>query len=128
MRYLYLSLIMLSTYGCASSTYYYQGGEKQVLTPIENEQRSNQDVDYYETQDGLKVGVTNTLLVKFLDTKNLDSYLSEYNLEVEEELLTNLYKLKTKDRSLTIQIANALSQKDDIKYAHPNFIKTRIER
>lgn len=128
MKNLCLGLVILATYGCASSTYYYQSGEKKTLTPVKSIERSNQEVDYYETQNGAKVGVNDTLMVKFSNLENLDAYLSEYNLKIVEKITTNMYELQAQDKSLTIEVANALSQKSDVEYAHPNFIKTRDER
>lgn len=128
MKYIFLGLSLIVSAGCANSTFYYQDGKKQTLTPVKSQTRSNPDVDYYKTSNNVKVGVTDTLLVKFIDTKNLSAYAKEYDFVVVKEVVKDLYLLKVKDKSLTIQTANKLYKKSDIKFAHPNFIKKRIPR
>lgn len=126
MKFIYLSMAVLVTVGCAKSTYYIHEGKKQTLTPFKERDVSNQD--FYTTEDGVKVGVGDTLLVKFLDTKNLTQYQKDYDLEIVEEILPNLYKFRVKDKNVTLDTANGLSSKDDVKYAHPNFTKSKVKR
>lgn len=122
MRYFILGLVALSTIGCAN-TYYYQGGKKQKLEPVEQTQRSTKTHDYYKTQNGSQVGVSDTMLVKFYNTANLNYYIQKYNLKIVEEIMPNLFKIQVKDKSLTINIANRLYEQSDIEYAHPNFLQ-----
>lgn len=126
MKHICLGLVALVSVGCAKSTYYIHEGKQRTLTPAM--ERSVSDKDYYVTEDGVKVGVGDTLLVKFLDTKNLSLYKKEYDLILVEEIMPNLLLFKVKDKSLTIKTANELSGKEDIKYAHPNFSKKRRVR
>ena len=56
----------------------------------------------------LVVGITNRLIVKI---KN-----------------ENLYLLQTKNKYLTLITSNKLTQKEDIEYAHPDFIKKKVLR
>lgn len=122
-----LIFFVLFTVGCASSTYYYKNGKKSNLIPIEK-RSLNTNTDFYKTKDGLEVGVNNSLLVKFKNTNNLSFYLKEYDLSVLKQLSKNLYLLKTSNKSKTIEISNLLYQKNDIEYAHPNFVKKKIYR
>ncbi len=126
MRYLYMGILLLATSGCASSNYYIHEGKKEPLTPVK--ERSNSDLDMYVTKNGKKVGVSDTLLVKFLNTNNLSYYIQKYNIVQSRQILPNLYEFKVQDKSLTIQTANDLSSQSDIKYAHPNFVKKRVKR
>lgn len=126
MKYIYLGLVALVTIGCAQSTYYIHEGKKETLTPIK--ERSTDSKDYYLTDRGVKVGVSDTLFVKFIDSKNYQLYKEKYNLTLVDEILPNLFLFKVTDKSLTLKIANELSEKNDIKYSHPNFSYKKIKR
>lgn len=128
MKYLYLCLVAIVTSGCANSTYYYQGGEKKSLTPIPTQERSNQNIDFYKTQDDEKVGVSDTLMVKFYSTRNLDYYIDMYDLQIVNKITQDIYVFRVKSKSLTIQTANSLSEKKDVKFAQPDFLRKRVNR
>ncbi len=123
MKYLYLSALMIASTGCANESYYINEGKKEPLTFIQTKERSNSNLDMYKTKNGIKVGVSDSLLVKFYDTKNLELYIKKYNILHVKKVLPNLYEFKVMDKSLTLDVANELSVQKDVKYAHPNFVK-----
>lgn len=123
MKYIIVTLVALSTIGCANSTYYYQNGKKQKLEPIKQNARSIQTHDYYKTPNGTEVGVNDTILVKFYNTSNLFEYAKELNFNIIEEIAPKLFKIQVANRSLTTQVANTLYEKKDVEFAHPNFLR-----
>lgn len=124
MRYLCFGLLILATSSFADQgLHYYQDGKAKSLTPVKNQTRSVGNMDYYKTDDNVTLGVSDTILVWFKDSSNLNAYASEYNFAVLEEVVDNLFLIKVVDKKLTIPTANALYEKDDVKYAHPNFTK-----
>ena len=128
MRNIIIIFIVFVQYGCASDSYYYQNSKKIGLSSVKSISRSNSKIDYYQNERGTVMGVTNHLIVKFKNIKNLNHYLSEFNLAIEKILGKNLYLLKTINKSLTINISNRLSEKADIEYSQPDFIKKRVRR
>lgn len=128
MKKVILLCIVFIYVGCASDKYYYKNNAKAKLSPVENISRSTSTIDYYTTANNKKVGVTTKILVKFIDDSNLDNYLLEFNLSLNKKMSENLYLLEVEDKDLTIDVANSLYEKDDIKYAHPDFIKKLIKR
>ncbi len=120
--------LLLTQFINAADNYFYRDGKAALLTPLNSTMRSLQNIDYYQNERGVILGVKDTLLFKLQDDKNLQNYLNEFNLSIVKSLDKNLYLLKTIDKSLTINIANRLSEKEDVKYAHPNFIKKRVKR
>lgn len=120
--------VILVQSGCASDNYYYQGKERVYLSPIDSIARSRSSIDYYQNERGTVLGVSDKLIVKLKDAKNLGIYLKEFNLKLDKKLGDNLYLLKTADKNLTINISNALNEKIDIKYSQPDFIKKNIRR
>lgn len=132
MKILLLTIVFFFQVGCASELYYYKNNEKVFLDTANYNSRSNikinENVDYYQTDTGTILGVSDTLLVKTKAEVDISSYLNEFDLILDSKLGIDLYVLKTKDKSLTIDISNRLYLKDNIKYAHPNFLKQRIKR
>lgn len=123
-----LCFILFLQIGCASDKYYYNNAQKVELTPVETISRSTSTIDYYTTENDIKVGVTTKILVKFTDDSNLEIYLTEFTLTLVKELGTNLYLVEVENKDLTIDVANSLYEKDDVKYAHPDFLKKMIKR
>lgn len=107
-------------FGCASKEKtYIQNGEKVAVTPT----KTKGDVKYYEDKDGRKVGVKDTILVKFHDTKNLQNYIKEYNLSELKNYGSGIYLFRVADSQDMFELSDILQQKSDIKYAHPNFYR-----
>lgn len=119
-------LILFVQPGCASDNYY-RNNLKVSIKPIPSLSKSNSRVDYYQNEHGTVLGVSNKLIVKLKDSSSLEYCLDEFNLTLEKTLGKNLYLLKSSDKNLTIDISNRLNEKDDVKYAHPDFIK-KIKR
>lgn len=124
-----LILMALFQVGCASDLYYYKGKKEVYIEPLEknNISRSLNKLDMYQTSDGKQLGIADTISIQFIDISNLQTYLTNYDLKIEKDLGNNIYILKTKNKSLTLKIANELALQDDVKFAEPNFYQ-RIEK
>jgi hypothetical protein len=114
--------------GCAGDSYYYSGNKKVVLTPNTTMTKSVSRVDFYQDENGVLLGVSDKLIVKVEEEVVIDDYLNEYNLTLESTLGPNTYLLKTTNKDLTLDVANRLSEKENVLYAHPDFLKKRISR
>lgn len=122
---LIISVVITSIY--ANNNYYYKS--KQRIPLQEEGTISSSTIDYYITDKNILLGITEKLIVKLsITSEGVDKYLQEFNLTLEKSLGKNLYLLKTIDKSLTIDIANQLHEKEDVQYAHPDFIKQRLRR
>ncbi len=108
--------------------YYFKQGKKVFLKPLLHVERSISSLDFYENENGFILGVDNTLLVAFRDEKNLTKYIKDYDVKSYKNVFGSLYKFSLSDRAQTIKVANELAQKEDVKYAYPNFYKKRIKR
>lgn len=127
MKRLFLLLFLYQSL-MASDNYYYKNNEKVTLIPKQSILRSDALIDYYDTNKGVSFGVTNKIIVKAKSCADIEKYCNDFNLTIEKELGIGLCLLKVSDKSLTIDISNRLSEKDDIEYAHPDFIKKRVRR
>ncbi|MBS9778756.1 MAG: hypothetical protein KGV58_00435 [Campylobacteraceae bacterium] len=108
--------------------YYFKQGKKVFLKPLLHVKRSISSLDFYENENGFILGIDNTLLVAFRDEKNLEKYIKDYDVRAYKNVFGSLYKFSLSDKTQTIKVANELAQKEDIKYAYPNFYKRRIKR
>ncbi len=134
------SLIILFFFELSFSNnlYYFKNNSKIFLEPtnttinsryISNSNTYNTNIDYYKTNNDVILGVSDTILIKVTnENTDISSYLNEFDLSIKSKLGKKIYLLKTKNKSLTIDIANSLYLKENIKYAHPNFLRKRIKR
>lgn len=125
MKNLILIITIFIQIGCASDTYYYKNDQKVNLT---FKSSNDLNVDYYKNTNGILLGVTDKILVKFKEEINIGQYLAEYNLFAHKVINSKTYLLQTKDRKLTLDIANQLHNKEDVAYAHPDFNKKILRR
>jgi hypothetical protein len=124
----FLILFILLQYSYSSDIFYYNYGKKEYLYSYENLSSDNSNIDYYQNQKGLVVGINNRLLVKFKNNDQIGEILEGFNLLVERQLGKTLFILKVPSKNVTIDIANQLNQNINIEYAQPDFIKKRFKR
>lgn len=112
----------------SSDKFYYQEDKKIYLYPYNNSLRSSPNIDYYQNEKGLILGVTDKILVKFKSENNIGEYLHEFDLFAHKIINSKTYLVQTKDKNLTLDISNKLNKKDDVLFAQPDFIKKIIKR
>ena len=123
-----LFLLFAFVLDASDDNYYYDNAKKVLLKPVVSTLRTTTDVDYYENEAGIKMGVSDKLLVQFKETTNLQAYLLEYNATVVKIIGKNLYLLKVSSKQETLSVANRLSEKEDVLFAHPDFLKSGVLR
>ncbi len=124
MRYrviIYILLFFQSTY--AENVFYDKNNTRYLRKYSGAELLSSKNVDYYINNQNMVVGVTRQLIIKFINTNNLQNYLKEFHLIIKKKLSKNLYLLVSNDKSKTIEISRQLNKKEDIQYAQPDFVK-----
>ncbi len=127
MKKLLLIFMLLIQYIFAQE-YYYGNHQKISLEPYTPDTRSSDKIDYYKNEKGTVVGVTNQIIIKISDESQIGIYAHEFNLSIEKKLSATLYLVKVSDKSKTLDIANDLSRKNGVVYAHPDFVKARVLR
>jgi len=130
MKNIIFTLLLFLQYAHAydNNYYYYKNGQKTDLIPITKNARDISKTNYYQTAQGIVLGVTNKLIVKIDNTEYLQQISNDFNITLEKELGNNIYLFTTQDNTRTLDIANKLTQEKYIKYAHPDFIKRRFFR
>ena len=108
--------------------YYCDGDKKISLTPVTNTSRALSSIDFYQDENGHRVGVNNQLIVAFKESVDTNAILKSYNVAIISKLSPHSYLLKTTNKKETIDIANSLNELPEVLYAHPDFIKKRFKR
>ncbi len=124
MRLLFL-FFMINMMAFGAQKYYYNGEKRVVLKPIQTLLRSEGSVDFYELESGARVGVSDGILVWFESDENIQKYLKEFDAVIEKKIDAHLYLFRVVEKSQTIDVANALHQKEDVRFAHPDFLRSR---
>ena len=70
----------------------------------------------------------NEVLVKCNDNINCQKVLNSYNFKNSSKLTNKIYLIKLDNTKDAKDISKMLEKNKDIKFAHPNFIKTKKRR
>jgi hypothetical protein len=128
MKYLMILTFLFLQYIHAKDNNYYKNNQIIHLTPYNTSLRINSNIDYYKNTEGVILGVTDRLIVKFKNTKHFEEISDEFNITVSKKLDKKLYLFKTINKKATIDIAKLLNEKESIEYAHPDFVKKNRRR
>ena len=69
----------------------------------------------------------NEVLLECIDNVNCKSILKQYNFKNISNLTSKIILIKLDDKD-ALDISNILKQNTNIKYAHPNYIRTKKRR
>ena len=132
MKKTFLITIALTQLTFASDNYYYQNSKKihltQVIAPSNDLLKNNLNLDYYQNENNITLGVGDKIIVKIKEGVVIENLLTQFNLSFEKKLAKNLYLVKVANKNVAIDIANRLSEHLEVEYAQPDFHKTRIRR
>ena len=132
-------IILVILFSCAtlfsSESYYYSNNKKVYLTPVYTQTTNKvqalsmkKNIRYYQTSTNNILGVSNSIIVNFMNLQNFDEIKSKYQLSMIKKLYGSVYIFEIRDNSKIFDIANRLYMEENIKYAHPNFIKSVKKR
>ncbi len=124
---IFMLIMTVSLFG--SEVFYYEFGKKVYLNKLPISKSSNSNITYYKSRNGSRVGVSNKILVKCKGSLEVCKKLFDIEPIVKVEKISNTISLITIKKEADIfAISNMLSQKDDIAFAHPDFIKKKRRR
>ena len=105
---------------------YYELGELIELDEIKTS-RSNsvQDVRYFMNYNGIRIGVGNEILIECKQDVNCVELLTQFNLQDVSQVTANIYLVKVSKEQDVFTLSKDLFNSGHVKYAHPNFIKTK---
>ncbi len=117
-----LLLLSISVFG----DFYYYKGKKQSLTP-EKTRSINDNIKYYRTQNGNRIGVNDKIIVCFNDLNKTKTIEKKFDLILVKKLDSNMFLYKTSKKD-SLKIANEISLQKGVKFAHPDFLIQKQKR
>ncbi len=112
-----------------SEVFYYEFGKKVFLNKLPSSRNSTSGIVYYKTRNGSKVGVSNKILAKCEGSSEVCKKLFDMDEILNVEQISNTISLITiKKEADVFEVSNILSQKDEILFAHPDFVKKKRRR
>lgn len=123
-----LGLLLLSLCLNANESYYKNG----QLVELENTNTSRSlngiAIDYYKTQHGQKVGITDEILLECKDEVKCSAFLNSFQVSNYSKLTDTIFVIKMNNYDNIFSLSRKLFQSGKVKFAHPNFIKARRQR
>lgn len=119
----------LSTAIFANNFYYEFDKKVELQNTIKAESfTSNNDIQEYTTTNGEVVKFRNEILVQCKDTFYCEDDFEELNLSNRTKISENFYLIKLDENQNIFELCQKLYEKEDIKSAHPNYIKSRSKK
>ncbi len=122
----FLSLFVLIFTNILGSDYFFEYGKKVELEPIPSTRDlNNNDVKYYKTRDGRKIGIKNEIIVKLKKNIKSSDFFKKYNIKSKniEKLGGQIYLIKLEKSQNIFKLSNKMYQDSDTKFAVPNKVQ-----
>ncbi len=115
--------VFLATFSNASTLYYYEQGIKVDVTKLETYTQN----DYYKNSKNQKLGVNNTIIVKFLNAIDISNIESKYDVSLDKMLSNNTYVFDVHANNV-FDTSSKIYEEENVEFSNPNFIKQRRRR
>jgi transcriptional/translational regulatory protein YebC/TACO1 len=129
MKYLFIFILSL-TFSYANK-FYYEFDKKVEIKTNTTTKSLNQtydDIQEYTTTDGKTVKFKNQILVQCKKNSYCEDDFENLNLTNYKNIGNNTYVIKLDNTQDIFSFCQKLYDKEDIKSAHPNYIRKLIKR
>ncbi len=121
-----LALLMMTAILANAESSFYERGELTQLEKITSSRSAdNSGIEYYKTQNGQKVGITDEILVKCKSGIDCNALLAKFNLTDISNVTETILLVKIKEYDDIFSVCRELFESEKVEFAHPNFIKQR---
>jgi hypothetical protein len=127
----YILLIMIGgllTLNACAQSYYYEYGKKITLTKVTPKNHAQQHIPYYQTPSGEYVGVPQEIILQCNEHISCKEALQHYPIKDLKQLSETLWLIKVADTEDIFKLSQKLYLDKNIKFAHPNFIRSNKKR
>ena len=107
----------------ASTLYYYEEGVKVDVTKLD----TYTQYDYYQNSNNQKIGVNNTIIVKFSSNIDVSDIESKYDVSLDKMISTNVYVFDVNSNNV-FTTSSKIYEDENVEFSNPNFIKQRRRR
>lgn len=116
-------MTFFTTLSNASALYYYEEGVKVDVTKLD----TYTQYDYYQNSNNQKVGVNNTIIVKFSSNIDVSDIESKYDVSLDKILSNNVYVFDVNSNNV-FTTSSKIYEDENVEFSNPNFIKQRRRR
>lgn len=130
MNYIGLTLLFLGS-SLFANNFYYEFDKKVELTPQASTKSLNSTQDnimQYKTTDGKTMKFRNEILVQCKDNAYCEDDFSDLSLDNYKKIGSTNFLIKLNSTQDIFEYCQKLYEKDDIKSAHPNYIRSIIKK
>ncbi len=104
--------------------YYFAHQERVYLNKLKEQRFIDDDIiEYYENQDGQRMGVKREVLLKCGVNKSCQQIFKKYNLKNIKNITSSIFLITVKKDDDVFELSQKLYLEDNITISHPNFIK-----
>ncbi len=128
MKYLLLCCFLINL--LLADNFYYEFDKKVELKNVikSDSLSSNDEIQEYVTTSGEAVKFKNEILVQCEKDKYCEDDFESLNLSNRTKLSEDFYLIKLDQDQNIFELCQELYNLEDIKSAHPNFIKSRFKK
>lgn len=116
-------VLLINILAFASNHFYYDNGNKITVEKLDN----YSNIDMYINSRNKKIGVNNTIIVKFLNIENINTIENRYNINLIKKFSLNTYVFDV-NGNCVFEISALIYEEENVEFSTPNFIKQRRRR
>jgi len=126
MKFLIIAVLALNLY--SQDFYYYQDGNKVDLYSASQTRSVNNNLVYFQDNNGFSLGVGRTILVGLYKAEDKQSVVEYFGLKNVRSVTPTLLAVETSDYQETLSLSVTIYESKLVKFSHPDFVKRYKKR
>lgn len=125
----YLLILISLNFSLLANSFYFEFDKKVEIVPkISTKALNNDEIQEYTTTDGKTIRFKNEILVECNENSDCTDDFEELNIESFNKISHRFFLIKLNSNQDIFEYCQKLYNKEDIKSAHPNYLKERKKR
>lgn len=123
-------MILISlNFSLLANSFYFEFDKKVEIVPkISTKTLNNDEIQEYTTTEGKTIKFKNEILVECNENSDCTDDFQELNIESFNKISHRFFLIKLNSKQDIFEYCQKLYNKEDIKSAHPNYLKERKKR
>lgn len=125
----YLLILISLNFSLLANSFYFEFDKKVEIVPkISTKTLNNDEIQEYTTTEGKTIKFKNEILVECNENSDCTDDFEELNIESFNKISHRFFLIKLNSNQDIFEYCQKLYNKEDIKSAHPNYLKERKKR
>ena len=125
----YLLILISLNFSLLANSFYFEFDKKVEIVPkISTKTLNNDEIQEYTTTEGKTIKFKNEILVECNENSDCTDDFEELNIESFNKISHRFFLIKLNSNQYIFEYCQKLYNKEDIKSAHPNYLKERKKR